>query len=252
MPVAVVGSAHDQLCALPRRSKHRRVPVLRQLRLALCRTVADQSHRAQDRLPGLIRGQRLQALLTGQLDVHTEPVGQQSQLMHQLRRRTGDSFGVDVTVETILLPQDTQGTDHLFHGVVRIAQYAAGEEQTFYVIPPKEADGQFRQFTGRESGAARIIAAPVDAVLAVVHAGVAHQHLQQRDASPIGRKAVTAAGDGRGGVANHTRSESAAHAAGRTRRVVFGRIRQYRQLVQQLHAFMPCGGAGAPACQYSR
>ena len=25
-----------------------------------------------------------------------------------------------------------------------------------------------------------------------------------------------------------------------------------RQLVQQLHAFMPCGGAGAPACQYSR
>ena len=172
--------------------------------------------------------------------------------MHQLRRRTGDSFGVDVTVETILLPQDTQGPDHLFHGVVRIAQYAAGEEQTFYVIPPKEADGQFRQFTGREGGAARIIAAPVDAVLAVVHAGVAHQDLQQRDAPPIGRKAVTAAGDGRGGVADHTRPESAAHAAGRTRCVVFGRIRQYRQLVQQLHAFMPCGGAGAPACQYSR
>ena len=87
--------------------------------------------RLQDRLPGLIRGQRLQTLLTGQLDVHTEPVGQQSQLMHQLRRRTGDSFGVDVTVETILLPQDTQGPDHLLHGVVRIAQYAAGEEQTF-------------------------------------------------------------------------------------------------------------------------
>ena len=172
--------------------------------------------------------------------------------MHQLRRRTGDSFGVDVTVETILLPQDTQGTDHLLHGVVRIAQYAAGEEQTFYVIPPKEADGQFRQFTGREGGAARIIAASVNAVLAVVHAGIAHQDLQQRDAPPIGRKAVTAAGDGRGGVADHTRPESAAHAAGRTRCVVFGRIRQYRQLVQQLHAFMPCGGAGAPACQYSR
>lgn len=156
------------------------------------------------------------------------------------------------TVETILLPQDTQGTDHLLHGVVRIAQYAAGEEQTFYVIPPKEADGQFRQFTGREGGAARIIAASVNAVLAVVHAGIAHQDLQQRDAPPIGRKAVTAAGDGRGGVADHTRPESAAHAAGRTRCVVFGRIRQYRQLVQQLHAFMPCGGAGAPACQYSR
>lgn len=156
------------------------------------------------------------------------------------------------TVETIFLPQDTQGPDHLFHGVVRIAQYAAGEEQAFYVIPPKEADGQFRQFTGCEGGAARIIAAPIDAVLAVVHAGIAQQHLQQRDAPPIGRKAVTAAGDGRGGVADHTRPESAAHAAGRTRCVVFGRIRQYRQLVQQLHAFMPCGGAGAPACQYSR
>ena len=252
MPVAVVGSAHDQLCALSRRGKHRCVPVLRQLRLTLCRAVADQSHRAQDRLPGLIRGQRLQTLLTGQLDVHTEPVGQQSQLMHQLRRRTGDSFGVDVTVETILLPQDTQGTDHLLHGVVRITQYATGEKKALDIISPEKADGQFRQFTGCESGAARIIAAPVDAVLAVIHAGVAHQDLQQRDAPPIGRKAVTAAGDGRGGVADHTRPESAAHAAGRTRCVIFGRIRQYRQLVQQLHAFMPCGGAGAPACQYSR
>ena len=103
MPVAVVGGAHDQLCALSRRGKHRCVPVLRQLCLTLCRAVADQSHRAQDRLPGLVRGQRLQTLLTGQLDVHTEPVGQQSQLMHQLRRRTGDSFGVDVTVETVVL-----------------------------------------------------------------------------------------------------------------------------------------------------
>ena len=172
--------------------------------------------------------------------------------MHQLRRRTGDSFGVDVTVETIFLPQDTQGPDHLFHGVVRIAQYAAGEEQAFYVIPPEKADGQFRQFTGREGGAARIIAAPVDAVLAVVHAGIAQQHLQQRDAPPIGRKAVTAAGDGRGGVADHTRPESAAHAAGRTRRVVFGRIRQDRQLIQQFHAFMPYGGDGASVCQCNR
>ena len=252
MPVAVVGSAHDQLCALSRRGKHRRVPVLHQLRLALCCTVANQSHRAQDRLPGLIRGQRLQTLLTGQLDVHTEPVGQQSQLMHQLRRRAGDGFGVNIAVETILLPQDTQGPDHLLHGVVRITQYTTGEKKALDIISPEKADGQFRQFTGRESGAARIIAAPVDAVLAVVHAGVAHQDLQQRDAPPIGRKAVTAAGDGRGGVADHTRPESAAHAAGRTRCVVFGRIRQYRQLVQQLHAFMPCGGAGAPACQYSR
>ena len=58
--------------------------------------------------------------------------------------------------------QAGETVEHL--SLIHISQYAAGEEQTFYVIPPKEADGQFRQFTGRESGAARIIAAPVDAV----------------------------------------------------------------------------------------
>ena len=57
--VAVVGSAYDQLCALSRRGKHRRVPVFGKLCLALRCAVPYQPHRAQNGLSGLVRRQRL-------------------------------------------------------------------------------------------------------------------------------------------------------------------------------------------------
>ena len=102
----------------------------------------------------LVRGQRLQALLGGQLDVNAEPVGQQPQPLHQLRRRAGDGLGVDIPVEAVLLPQDPQALDHPLGGVVRAAQHAGGEEQPLDIVAAVEADGQLRQLLGREGGPA--------------------------------------------------------------------------------------------------
>ena len=82
----------------------------------------------------------------------------------------------------------------------------------------------------------------VDAVAAVVDAGVGHQHLQQRDAPPVGREAVAAAGDGGGGIADFAGLKAAADAAGGAGGVIFGRIREDGQLLQQIH-----GSSGAAA-----
>ena len=243
--VAVVGSAYDQLRALSRRSEHRRVPVFGQLRLALRCAVPYQPHRAQNGLSGLVRRQRLQALMTGQLDIHAEPVGQKPQLPHQLRRRAGDGLGVDVPVEPVFLPQNAQRPDHQLHGVIGAAQNAAGEKQPLDIIPPVKADGQLRQLPRRKRRAARVVAAPVDAVFAVVYAGVAQQHLQQRDAPSVGGKAVAAPGDRGGGVPDHARAEPAPYAAGGAGRVVFGCVRQDRQLVQKLHVLLRRAAATA-------
>ena len=62
MPVAVVGSAHDQLCALPRRGKHRCVPVLRQLCLTLCRAVGARRIVSARRCGGTLRFEDLKKL----------------------------------------------------------------------------------------------------------------------------------------------------------------------------------------------
>ena len=104
VPVRVPCGSHDELGALTRRGKDRSVLVLYQLCLALGSLVPNQRHRPQNGLLALIRGQRLQPLLGGELDIHAEPVRQEAQLLHQLRRCAGDSFGVDISVEPVFLP----------------------------------------------------------------------------------------------------------------------------------------------------
>ena len=243
VPVGILGGAHDQLGALSRRGEGGRVLVLHQLLSAFRHLVPDEPHGPQDGLPGLVRGQRLQTLLGGQLDIDAHAIRQQTQLLHQLRRRAGDGLGVDIAVEAVLLPQDPQGADHLFGGVVGIAQHAGGEEQPLNVVPPVKADGQLCQLPRRKRRAARVVAAPVDAVLAVVHAGIAQQHLQQRDAPSVGGKAVAASGDGGGRVADLSRLEFPPDAAGCTGGVILGGVRQDGQLIQKLH--WSCRGAAA-------
>ena len=235
MPVVVLRSAYDQLGALSRRGKAGRVLVLDQLLPALERLVPDQSHRAQDRFPRFVRRQRLQSLLRGQLNVDAHAVRQQAQLLHQLRRRAGDGLGVNIAVEAIVLPQDAQGADHLFGGIIGIAQHTGGEKQPFNIVPPIKADGQLSQLPGRECGAPHVVGAPVDTVLAVIDATVGHQHLQQRNAPPVGGKAVTAPGDGGGRVADFPRLKAALDAAGCAGGVILGGVREDRQLLQKLH-----------------
>ena len=249
MAIIVRRGAHNELGALSGRGKHRGVAGLHQLCLALSGPVPNLCHGPQNGLFAFIRSQRLQALLRGQLDVNAEPVCQQPQPLHQLRRCAGDGFGMDIPVEAILLSQDPQALDHPFGGVIRASQHAGGEEQPLDIVAAVKADGQLRQLPWCEGRPAGIVAAPVDAVLAVEHAAVGHQHLQQGDASPVGGEAVAAAGDRGGGVADHPRPGAAPDAAGGAGCIVFGGVRQDGQLIQQLHAVTPCGGAagGDPA-----
>ena len=239
MPVRVPGSADDELGALARRGKDRGVLILHQLRLALGGPVPDEGHRPQDGLLVFIRGQGLQPLLGGKLNIDAEPVRQQAQLLHQLRGRAGDGFGVDISVEPVFLPQQAQTLDHLFGGVVGAAQDAGGQEQALDIIAPVEPDGQLRQLPGGEGRPAGIVGPAVDAVFAVVDATVGHQHLQQGDAAPVGREAVAAACQGGAGVADHARPGAPANAAGGAGRVIFGRIGQDGQLIQQFHDRRP-------------
>ena len=132
--------------------------IFRELGLALARLIADEPHRAQNGALGLVRGQRPQPLFGRQLDVNAQPVGQQPQPVHQLRRRAGDGLGVDVAVEAIVLAQDTQCLDHLFGGVVRAAQDTRGEEQPLDIVAAVELDGQLGQLLRREGGSARVVA----------------------------------------------------------------------------------------------
>ena len=242
VPVGILRRADDELGALSGGGEGGRVLILRELGLALARLIADEPHRAQNGAHGLVRGQRPQPLLGRKLDVDAQPVGQHPQPVHQLRRRAGDGLGVDVAVEAIVLAQDTQCLDHLFGCVVRAAQDTRGEEQPLDIVAAVELDRQLGQLLRREGGAARVVRAAVDAVAAVVDAGVGHQHLQQRDAPPVGREAVAAAGDGGGGIADFAGLKAAADAAGGAGGVIFGRIREDGQLLQQIH-----GSSGAAA-----
>ena len=89
--------------------------------------------------------------------------------------------------------------------------------------------------SSRGVNAARRVAAPVDAVAAVEGTHVGHQHLQQGDAAPVGGKTVAASGDGGGCVADHPGPGAAPHTAGGAGRIVFGRVRQDGQFLQNVH-----------------
>ena len=239
VPVRVPGGSHDELGALTRRGKDRSVLVLYQLRLALGSLVPNQRHGPQNGLLALIRGQRLQPLLGGEFDIHAEPVRQEAQLLHQLRRCAGDSFGVDISVEPVFLPQQPETFDHLFGCVVRAAKHTRGEEQPLNIIAPVKFNGQFRQLPGRKGGSPCVVRAAIDTVFAVIHAAIGHQNLQQGDTSPVGGKAVAATRYRGGGVADHTRTGAPANAAGGAGCIIFSRIGQDGQLIQQFHGQCP-------------
>ena len=243
--VRVRRGPHDQLGALAGGGELGGVAVLHQLLPALLAPHPDLPHGGQDGLLCLVRCQGPEARLRRQLDVDAEPVRQEPQLLHQLRRGAGDGLGVDIAVEAVLLPQDPQGPDHQLRGVVRGAVHAGGEEQSLDIIPAVELDGEIRQLLRGEHGPLRFVAAAVDAVFAVIHAPVGQQHLQKGDASAVGGEGVAAPGNGGCGVADVSRPGLPVPAAGGAGRVVLGRVRQDGELFQNVHL---TGGRPAAGC----
>ena len=61
-------------------------------------------------MPPFVRSQQVQAALTGQLNVHTQAVGQKAQLFQQLGAGARDGFGMDVAPEVVLPPQQPQAS----------------------------------------------------------------------------------------------------------------------------------------------
>ena len=140
---------------------------------------------------------------------------------------------MDVAVEVVVLPKGAQARYHALGRLVRSPQHARREEQPLDVVALVEAYGELGQLPGGEGGPRARGAAPVDAIGAVVAAGVGHEHLEERDAAPIRREAVAATG--RPGVSHAPFARAPLDPRGGARGVELGRLRKNRKLVHDVH-----------------
>ncbi len=239
MTVRVRRSTDNHLGTLPCRGEPGGVAVLYQLLPVLLQRVGDKAHWTENGLPGLVGGQGGESPLRGQLDVHAQPVRQQAQAGHKLLTGPRDGLGVDIPVEPVVIAQKVQAADHALGGIVRANQHAGGQEQTLDIVPAVKLDGQLRQLLRGEHRPAGIVGTAVDAVFAVVDTAVGHQHLQQGHAPPVAGKGVAASGDGGGRVADMPRLMAPLGSAGGTGSIVFCRVGQNGQFLQDIHRLRP-------------
>ena len=234
--VALRGGPHDHLGGLARRGEAGGVAEEAQLLPGAEDAVPDLPHGGEDGGLALVRGQPLQRRLGGQLDVHAQPVAQQAQPVGEQGVRPRDGLGVDIPREAPL-PQQPQLGDHPLGGVVRVPEDGGGEEEALDVVAPVEAGGELTELPGGEGGPGHVVGAAVDAVGAVVGAGVGHEHLEQGDAPAVGGEGVAA--PRRHGGAQASRPGPAVQAAGGTGGVVLGRVGEDGQLLHQVHGVHP-------------
>ena len=90
------------------------------------------------------------------------------------------------------------------------------------------------QLARLERGARHLVRRAVHAVGAIVHADVGHEHLEQRDAAPVGREAVAAAGGQR--VAELALLGVAVDARRRAGNVVLSSVGENLELGNQIHS----------------
>ena len=139
-------------------------------------------------------GEGVEALLGGEFDVDADAVGVLAGEGDERLRGFGDGFEVDVASKMMDLAQFTGDVDDEFHGMVGAADDAAAEEEAFDVIAFVEVEGELDDFVGGEAGAGDVAGAAVDAVVAVVEAGVGHEDLEEGDAAAVGGIGVADAG----------------------------------------------------------
>ena len=221
----------DHLGALAGGSELGRVAVEGQLLPALFTCHRDLLHGPEDGVAALVGGEKMEALLAGQLDVDAEAVGEVAHLLDELGAGAGDGLGMDVAAEVIFVPQQPQNGEHPLGGVVGGPQHSAGQEKSLDVVAAVELDGQFCQLPGRKSGPGNVVGLPIDAVAAVEGAAVAHQDLQQADAAAISGKGVAAAR--RIAAADGAALRRMGRAAGRAGYIIFCAVGQDGELVHQ-------------------
>ncbi len=193
------------------------------------------AHRAAYRVHRLLRRQGAQPGFGGQFDVDRQAVGVTPGAGQQFRRGLGNGLEVDVAGVAVFFAQLPGHLHHLLHGVVRIADDAAGEEQPLDVVALVEVQGERDHLVHAEARAWHIAGHAIDAIGAVVDAEVGQQNLQQRYAAAIGRIAVADAHAlGAADTAAGARI-ALARAAGGAGGVVFGGIGQNGQLADGFH-----------------
>ena len=99
---------------------------------------------------------------------------------------------MDVPAKAVLVAQDAQRLDHELGRVIRAFYDAGAYEQPFDIVASVERYRQVGQLARGERGARDFVACTIHAVGAVIDADVGHEHLQKRDAAPIGCEAVAA------------------------------------------------------------
>ena len=99
---------------------------------------------------------------------------------------------MDVSAKPIFIAQDSQRFDQKLGRVIGAFQNARAYEQSFDVVAPIEGNRQVGKLARGERDASDVVACAVHAVGAVIDADVGHEHLQKRNAAPIGGEAVAA------------------------------------------------------------
>ena len=146
-------------------------------RLFFCREVfvdalADAVHGLLRVREVLFRREAVEALLRGQLDVDADAVGVAPGLVDEGLRGLGDSLQMDVAAEVMHLAELSRDLDDLLHRVIRAAHNATAEEEALDVVALVEVECELHDLLGGKARALHIAGAAVDAVMAVVEAGV--------------------------------------------------------------------------------
>lgn len=183
-------------------------------------------------------GECVEALLGGEFDVDADAVGVLTGEGDEGLGGFGNGFEMDVASEMVLLAQFACDIDDEFHGVVGAADDAAAEEEAFDVVALVEVEGELDDFVGGEAGAGDVAGAAVDAVVAVVEAGIGHEDLEEGDAATVGGVGMADAGAAGGANALAAARVFPGGAAAGAGRVVFGGVGEDFEFAGEVHELL--------------
>jgi hypothetical protein len=130
------------------------------------------THSAADRANIFFRCELLQARFLRHLDVDRETVGIFSGFNDQRIIGFRNGLQMNVAAEVMFIAQFARDAHHLLHRIVGAADDAGGEKQSFDEVTPVEVKRQLDHFIDSETGTRYIAGSAVDAIEAIVIAGV--------------------------------------------------------------------------------
>ena len=150
------------------------LPFLRTFQYALLNI----THRRIYTLMIFLRGKKFQILLFRYFYIDAEAVGIQPRFIHQFTTGTGNTFQMDISIETMHCAQVLGHTHQAFHGIIRTPHHTTAQKQSFYIIAAIELHRQIYQLADRKRSTRQIIRATIDAICTVIDAIVRQHHFQ--------------------------------------------------------------------------